>query len=284
MSNVAKAYRLIKEISEAIKVAEEKRLSTTLKADAMSVSELTDIVDCFGSKKARVTIIYSRDSGADIHVAPILDRDEIFGPNTVKKSPLEQECDLRCHISAEQKEALDAKAKALKDFYDQNELNTALQCFELCLVEVLKGKEFARLSFAVKATSIKKSIDKWLVENADKYPGYKEIYDVFVSFDTASKNTIVTIENIANYDKDGIPKNIARAWFKFFDTGLMAFLNTFLLMFGWGIVMRQRGKDCIVFPRRFAFKGYEADTMKKAYSKLRKWMADQSDTFEHMSH
>jgi len=76
-----------------------------------------------------------------------------------------------------------------------------------------------------------------------------------------------------NCDTDVIRK---KTWKEFRDTGLLTFVNTFLHIFGWAIVleMKDEVEDEVIgaFPARTAFKGFSEDVADEAYKKVSSYL------------
>ncbi len=75
-----------------------------------------------------------------------------------------------------------------------------------------------------------------------------------------------------------------KEWEEFRSTGLLMFVNTFLQIFGWSIVIdfdedKQTGeiKNYKVYPVRTKFRGFSNSSQEKAYIKLSKWMNENSE-------
>ena len=71
---------------------------------------------------------------------------------------------------------------------------------------------------------------------------------------------------MTNYDK--------KTWYEFRKTGLLAFVNTFLHIFGWAIVVVADAGDQVIsiYPARTRFRGFSGESMGKAYVKLSEYM------------
>ena len=74
-------------------------------------------------------------------------------------------------------------------------------------------------------------------------------------------------------------------WEEFRATGLLLFVNMFLQIFGWTIVVsydkdKETGelKDYRVYPARTKFRGFSNESQEKAYIKLSEWMNANSET------
>ena len=64
-------------------------------------------------------------------------------------------------------------------------------------------------------------------------------------------------------------------WKEFQSTGLLLFINTFLHIFGWCIVIEcdDEGADR-AYPARTSWRGFSEDSMTRAYQKLTKKMQE----------
>lgn len=64
-------------------------------------------------------------------------------------------------------------------------------------------------------------------------------------------------------------------WKEFQSTGLLLFINTFLHIFGWCIVIERddEGVDR-AYPARTSWRGFPEDSMTRAYQKLTKKMQE----------
>lgn len=65
-----------------------------------------------------------------------------------------------------------------------------------------------------------------------------------------------------------------KTWYEFQQTGLLAFVNTFLHIFGWSIVLvaDAAGQVIAIYPARTRFRGFTGEAMGKAYVKLSEYM------------
>lgn len=61
----------------------------------------------------------------------------------------------------------------------------------------------------------------------------------------------------------------AKSWNEFRETGLLCFVNTFLHIFGWCIVIEKDGETINVYPARVNYTGFSEDVYKKNYEKVR---------------
>lgn len=70
-----------------------------------------------------------------------------------------------------------------------------------------------------------------------------------------------------------------KTWTEFRSTGLLVFLNTFLHIFGWAIVVEfdEDGNET-VYPARTTFRGFSEETQTKAYKKISEYMNINSET------
>lgn len=61
-----------------------------------------------------------------------------------------------------------------------------------------------------------------------------------------------------------------RGWDEFRATGLLTFVNTFLHIFGWCIVVVMDDNDTVVsvYPARTEYRGFPEKSMSRAYKKL----------------
>jgi hypothetical protein len=66
-----------------------------------------------------------------------------------------------------------------------------------------------------------------------------------------------------------------RDWTEFRNTGLLLFVNSFLHIFGWAIVV-DYGDDGVAgcYPARVDFRGFEEESYAKAYQNLSQFMVD----------
>ena len=68
-----------------------------------------------------------------------------------------------------------------------------------------------------------------------------------------------------------------KSWEEFRETGLFVFLNTFLHIFGWAIVMEiDNGKILRVYPARVKFRGFDEKSTEKAYLRITEYMNNNS--------
>lgn len=65
-----------------------------------------------------------------------------------------------------------------------------------------------------------------------------------------------------------------KTWYEFRGTGLLLFVNMFLHMFGWAIVV-EVDDDLVqaVYPARTKYRGFSEDSIAKAYKKLSAYVA-----------
>lgn len=67
------------------------------------------------------------------------------------------------------------------------------------------------------------------------------------------------------------------SWGNFRKTGLLCFVNTFLHIFGWAIVIEKDGDNIIeVYPARVNFTGFSEESYEKDYEKVRKLLKDEN--------
>lgn len=69
-----------------------------------------------------------------------------------------------------------------------------------------------------------------------------------------------------------------KTWEEFRSRGLLLFINTFLHVFGWTIVL-EFDEDKIVncYPARTKFRGFDETNTSEAYRKLSAYMADNAE-------
>ncbi len=66
-----------------------------------------------------------------------------------------------------------------------------------------------------------------------------------------------------------------KTWEEFRDTGLLLFINQFLHIFGWSIVLEisdEDGSIVKVFPARVKFRGFKEKSVEEAYKKITDYM------------
>lgn len=70
-----------------------------------------------------------------------------------------------------------------------------------------------------------------------------------------------------------------RTWKEFQDSGLFWWINMILHTFGWAIVLELDDDENIksVFPARVKFRGFSEQSNTDGYSKISKYMKDNSD-------
>lgn len=62
---------------------------------------------------------------------------------------------------------------------------------------------------------------------------------------------------------------------EFQETGLLLFVNQFLHVFGWAIVICT--DECIMYPARVKFRGFDDKSVTEAYIKLSEYMKQNSE-------
>jgi len=68
-----------------------------------------------------------------------------------------------------------------------------------------------------------------------------------------------------------------KSWEEFRETGLFVFINSFLHIFGWSIVMEiDSGKILRVYPARVKFRGFDEKSTEKAYLHITEYMNNNS--------
>lgn len=66
-----------------------------------------------------------------------------------------------------------------------------------------------------------------------------------------------------------------KSWEEFRATGLLVFINSFLHIFGWSIVMDiENEKVTSVYPAQVKFRGFSEESQTKAYNKLTYYMKE----------
>jgi hypothetical protein len=68
-----------------------------------------------------------------------------------------------------------------------------------------------------------------------------------------------------------------KGWKEFRDTGLLLFINSFLNIFGWAIVIKipdEGDGPWSGYPARVTFRGFKEESYTKSYIKLSKFMAE----------
>ena len=78
-------------------------------------------------------------------------------------------------------------------------------------------------------------------------------------------------DTVANTEKSFDMKT----WYEFRGTGLLLFVNMFLHMFGWAIVIEADDDELVhaVYPARTKYRGFNEDSIAKAYKKLSAYVA-----------
>ena len=196
---------------------------------------------------------------------------------------------LHTSIDKEELKKLRDKEAELKNRLKENELKQGFSALQVCIADVIKGESFRRVGFEdVSMEEVKEYVEKQIQELADmvSFQGYNEVYAFEYSEErrmTGEDVTWVTVRNISHLNNEGKPKNMKDQWKAFYDTGLLFFVNTFLRIFGWEIIMIFNGTDVTVFPDRVTARGYHKDTMKTAYNNLRSFMAKECVSFESIS-
>lgn len=68
-------------------------------------------------------------------------------------------------------------------------------------------------------------------------------------------------------------------WREFRDSGLLLFVNQFLHIFGWAIVVETfgDGKSANAYPAKVSWRGFSHDSQGEAYTNLTNHMADNID-------
>lgn len=70
-----------------------------------------------------------------------------------------------------------------------------------------------------------------------------------------------------------------KSWKAFRSSGLLTFVNTFLHLFGWVIVLEyEDGQFKDAYPARTQWRGFPEESMTKAYTKVTKMLAKDIDT------
>jgi ribulose bisphosphate carboxylase small subunit len=67
-----------------------------------------------------------------------------------------------------------------------------------------------------------------------------------------------------------------KSWEEFRETGLFLFVNHFLHMFGWAIVIEYDDEKNVkdVYPARVKFRGFSEESENRAFKRLSKYMAE----------
>lgn len=65
-----------------------------------------------------------------------------------------------------------------------------------------------------------------------------------------------------------------KTWDEFRDTGLFAFVNVFLHIFGWAIIVVYNEDDTVkrVYPAKTNYRGFNEKSMDRAYEKTSKFI------------
>lgn len=66
-----------------------------------------------------------------------------------------------------------------------------------------------------------------------------------------------------------------KTWDEFRDTGLFCFVNSFLHMFGWAIVLEKDENNVEAYPARVDYTGFNESTYEKNYNKVRKLLNEE---------
>lgn len=83
-------------------------------------------------------------------------------------------------------------------------------------------------------------------------------------------------------ETEGLPTSespmIEKSWDDFRKTGLFLFINSFLHIFGWCLLLKcDENNSCYeVIPARTSHRGFEEKFVEEDYQKLTKYMADNS--------
>lgn len=95
----------------------------------------------------------------------------------------------------------------------------------------------------------------------------------FPKVEVASSNLVSRLAKDDNMALYTTPKETT--WKEFQSTGLLLFINTFLHIFGWCIVIEcdDEGTDR-AYPARTSWRGFPEDSMTRAYQKLTKKMQE----------
>lgn len=74
-----------------------------------------------------------------------------------------------------------------------------------------------------------------------------------------------------------------KTWDEFRSTGLLLFVNQFLHIFGWSIVVRydEEGNFTYAYPCRISCRGFSSESQDKAYLKITKYMKEHSEELMH---
>lgn len=70
-----------------------------------------------------------------------------------------------------------------------------------------------------------------------------------------------------------------KAWGEFRQTGLLLFINHFLHIFGWALVIKTDGHNKItdVYPARVKFRGFDEKSTSESYTKLSQYMVENAE-------
>lgn len=70
-----------------------------------------------------------------------------------------------------------------------------------------------------------------------------------------------------------------KTWDEFRETGLTLIINQILHIFGWAIVydINEDGKVVNCYPTRTKFRGFDGDSVSKAYANVSRWVKDNAD-------
>ena len=72
-----------------------------------------------------------------------------------------------------------------------------------------------------------------------------------------------------------------KSWKEFRDSGLVLIINQILHIFGWAIIFELEGEEeekvKRIYPARVRFRGFDNETVSKAYVKLSKYMKANSE-------
>lgn len=76
---------------------------------------------------------------------------------------------------------------------------------------------------------------------------------------------------------------VRKSWDEFRETGLLCFVNTFLHMFGWAIVICKDNDELEVFPARVNYSGFSEESYEKNYKKVKNLLKEDLTQFEQVS-
>ena len=69
-----------------------------------------------------------------------------------------------------------------------------------------------------------------------------------------------------------------KSWDEFRETGLTLIINQILHIFGWAIAYEiEDGKVVNCYPVRTKFRGFEGDSVSKAYINVSRWIKDNAE-------